>query len=90
MSVYKYMPIYIFNEQNEKINTLKYIFEDNTLRFSSPLSFNDPFELNPYIKNLINEEETIKYIQSLKQQVQWKRLKVFQMEIHTIRGCSDA
>lgn len=57
MSLYKYLPVYSFDAQGKKINILKYIFENKTLRFSSPLSFNDPFELRPYISEIIDEEE---------------------------------
>jgi hypothetical protein len=56
MSVFKYMPTHIYNKDNEKIDILKYIFEDNVLWFSNPLNFNDPFELKPNIKKLVNEE----------------------------------
>jgi hypothetical protein len=44
---------------DKKVNLLKSIFEKNVLRFSSPLSFNDPFELRPHIKKMINEEKHI-------------------------------
>jgi len=47
MSVYKYLSSDVF----------KYIFENNTLRFSSPLDFNDPFELKPHIKEIIDTEK---------------------------------
>lgn len=56
MSVYKYMATHTPDKGGD---LLKFIFEDNTLRFSSPLSFNDPFELRPHIKNMINEENHI-------------------------------
>ena len=55
--VYKYMPTHIYNKNNEKIDILKYIFEDKTLWFSNPLNFNDPFELKPNIKCLVNDEK---------------------------------
>ena len=51
------MPTHIYNKDNEKINILKYIFEDKTLWFSNPLNFNDPFELKPNIKRLLNNEK---------------------------------
>lgn len=57
MKVYKYMPTYIFNKENQKVDIIKYIFEDNTLWFSNPLRFNDPFELKPHIYKLVNEEK---------------------------------
>lgn len=58
MGIYKYMKTKTY-DKNGETNLLKKVFEDKTLRFTSPLSFNDPFELNPYIKNLINEEKHI-------------------------------
>lgn len=57
MNVFKYMSTHIYNKDNEKIDILKYLFEDNVLWFSNPLNFNDPFELKPNIKKLLNEEK---------------------------------
>ena len=57
MKVYKYMPTHIYNKDNQKINIMKYIFEDNTLWFSNPLNFNDPFELKPHIEQLVSDEK---------------------------------
>lgn len=54
--VFKYLPTHLFDKNKNRIHLLKFIFEDNTLRFSSPLSFNDPFELKPHITEIINEE----------------------------------
>ncbi|WP_310441530.1 DUF2971 domain-containing protein [Sulfurimonas sp.] len=42
MSIYKYL----------SFENAKKIFENQTLRFSNPLSFNDPFELKPNISKL--------------------------------------
>lgn len=56
MSVYKYMATHT---PDKAVDLLKSIFENNTLRFSTPLSFNDPFELRPHIKNMVNEEKHI-------------------------------
>lgn len=53
MKVYKYMRTHI----DKKDNLLKYIFEDKTLRFTNPLTFNDPFELKPNIKQLVNDKK---------------------------------
>ena len=55
VKVYKYMRTHIKNRNNEEIDILKYIFEDKTLWFANPLTFNDPFELKPNIKQLVNE-----------------------------------
>lgn len=38
--------------ESGEINLLKKVFEDKTLRFSTPLNFNDPFEFRLPIKNL--------------------------------------
>jgi len=52
-NMYKYMPTSICCSSTlNKIDLLKCIFEDNTLRFTSPLYFNDPFEFRFPIKNL--------------------------------------
>lgn len=51
------MRTHICNKDNEKIDILKYIFEDKTLWFSNPLNFNDSFELKPNIKQLVNDEK---------------------------------
>ena len=59
MGIYKYMPTHIYNKNDEKINIMKYIFEDKVLWFSNPLNFNDPFELKPHIKKLCNDEKHI-------------------------------
>lgn len=56
VSIYKYMPTYIFNKEDKQINIMKYIFEDNMLWFSNPSNFNDPFELKPHIKNIVGDE----------------------------------
>jgi len=56
MCLYKYLPAYSFDAQKKKINILEYIFENKTLRFTSPLVFNDPFELRPNIEKIIDEE----------------------------------
>lgn len=56
MKVYKYIPTHIYNKENQRINILKYIFEDKTLWFGNPLNFNDPFELKPHIKLLLDDE----------------------------------
>ncbi len=56
MSLYKYLPAYSFDAQEKKIDILEHIFENKTLRFSCPLAFNDPFELRPYISEIIDEE----------------------------------
>jgi len=53
------MPTHIYNKNDEKINILKYIFEDKTLWFSNPLNFNDPFELKPHIEKIVNDEKHI-------------------------------
>lgn len=55
MSLYKYLPVYSFDAQEKKVDILEHIFEQKTLRFSSPLAFNDPFELRPYISEIIDE-----------------------------------
>lgn len=47
MGIFKYMATNNYNK-----NLLKYIFEDNTLRFNSPLNFNDPFEMRHSIESL--------------------------------------
>jgi len=56
MSIYKYMPVFT---PDKEVNLLKYIFEDKTLRFSSPLIFNDPFELRPHIKKMVSTDNNI-------------------------------
>jgi len=69
MSVYKYLVPYVTVE-NKKINILEYIFKKNTLKFTCPLDFNDPFEVKPHIKkyvipnlpgfaNLLNETKNV-------------------------------
>jgi hypothetical protein len=53
MSVYKYLPSIIIDENGKKINLLKFIFEEHTPRFSTPIIFNDPFEITPHIKKSV-------------------------------------
>lgn len=58
MSLYKYLPTHVIDNKTQKtVNLLECIFKDRTLRFSSPLAFNDPFELRPHIEKIIDEED---------------------------------
>ena len=51
MGIYKYMKTKTY-DKNGETNLLKKVFEDKTLRFTSPLSFNDPFEFRYPVKYL--------------------------------------
>lgn len=60
MSLYKYLYTHsIDNKTKKRVDLLECIFKDKTLRFSSPLAFNDPFELRPHIKNIDEEKHLI-------------------------------
>ena len=60
MSLYKYLCTHTIDKQTGKsINLLDYIFRDKTLRFSSPLAFNDPFELRQHIKQINGEDHLV-------------------------------
>ncbi|WP_321468238.1 DUF2971 domain-containing protein [Halarcobacter sp.] len=58
MRLYKYMSTKKYIKDGKERNPLKYIFEDKTLRFSSPIEFNDPFEFKYSIKNLNPSESS--------------------------------
>lgn len=59
MKIFKYMSTKAYNKI-EEINLLKKIFENKTLRFSSPLLFNDPFEFSFPVKYLnVSESEDL-------------------------------
>ncbi|PNV83898.1 MAG: hypothetical protein C0627_03670 [Sulfurimonas sp.] len=51
MNVYKYMATKTYNKDGE-INLLEKVFENKTLRFTSPNDFNDPFEFRHLIEDL--------------------------------------
>lgn len=54
------MPTHTIDKKTQKIvNVLECIFKDKTLRFSSPLAFNDPFELRPHIKQINGEDHLV-------------------------------
>lgn len=50
-SVFRYMATKTYNENGE-VNLLKKVFEDKTLRFTTPNDFNDPFEVRHIIEYL--------------------------------------